>query len=242
MKIKRSRPLLGTTLTIHSEKEVEASLITEAFQEAEKWQKVFSFRDPDSVLSQFQRMQLKNPPLEFLELVEAAKNLQQISKDTFFPYQDSLLDLSGIAKGAIVDRVAEFLLRQDPHFQGSINAGGDLRFLGKVEKITHVRVGHPDSPLLRPLTLQKSSFTSSSLGVSITDSNSSTLYPLPLAEDLTPFSTACVSADQCWIADGLTKVALFANSAIRKAVAQEMKATLVIFDEKGEIFEHWGPP
>jgi thiamine biosynthesis lipoprotein len=265
--LQRRRPLLGTFVTItcdkaangdHEDSSFRHALLTEAFQEGERLQKIFSFHDPESTLSRFNKIpptqrDLEPWPREFLDLLEKAKKIQRTSKNCFWPFasasddadgdETGRWDLSGIAKGFIVDRLCEFLLARDPELRGSINAGGDLRFFGRGDgdKNASLRLGPPGKPLLRRLSPRFESLASSSPAVAFTDPLSSTRYDKTLASDLSPFHTACVSTAECAIADALTKVALFGEAALRREMAREFNAEIFIFDADGDLQAQWGP-
>lgn len=108
------------------------------------------------------------------------------------------LDVSGIAKGFAVDVAAE-LLHRGGASAGSINAGGDLRFLGAKREAVRVRVpGHPARSVQLP-TLPYPAYATSS------GEYGATLYdPRNGASSAMDWSVT-VAATTCLVADALTK-------------------------------------
>ncbi len=167
--------------------------------------------------------------------VTSAENEFWIQKNT-----DSTVDLNGIAKGFIVDQIADNLIKTFPQFSGVINAGGDLRYFNEEFRESHVRVGNPKKPISRKLSSSFDSLATSSLTESQNNPRSKTFYRKILRAPLNELSTVTVLANSCAVADGLTKVALFAPISIIEKCAHYFKAQILTFDEYGTLIESIG--
>ena len=174
------------------------------------------------------KVAINSVPLEFLPDFSLCK-LQTLT-----------LDLNGVAKGYIVDRVAT-LLAQNPLHTGCVNAGGDLRFFNSASEHTlELRLGPLAAPILRPLTTTAGCMATSSPSVAHADLHSTTHYLLPLREPLSSNHSAVVLAHDCASADALTKVALFADPTAIERCAHDRGARILLFDAAGELCESYG--
>lgn len=244
---KRVRPLMGTfvEVTLFSEGNFD-SLITKAFEKASELEKVFNVHDPKSDISILNNTSDDDtfelhPALA--EVLEAADEIMLLSEGAFSPYREdsAFWDLSGIAKGYIVDQMVETILAEQPALMGMVNAGGDLRFFNCPEKKISLRLGSASHPLERSLMLLKDAIATSSPTVAMTDEKSSTIYLKPLREGLSVQHAVSVIADTCMIADAMTKVGLFAKKEIVQKCASTFKAQVIIFGADGdplEVFEN----
>ncbi|MGZ3773928.1 MAG: FAD:protein FMN transferase [Pseudobdellovibrionaceae bacterium] len=240
---RRVRPLLGTfvEITIFSEGDLNG-VITKAFEVGNFLEKIFNLKDPESEISLFNRFSKRNDKScsdPFKEVMEFANQLNHLSQGAFNAQfgNDQHWDLNGIAKGYIVDKMVETILQNDASLKGVINAGGDLRFFNCSERPITLRLGTYEAPVLRTLVLTKNALATSSLSVSRSDPKSSTHYEQSLRKGLDLQSSVSVLADECMIADGLTKVGLFAKKDILEKCAFIFSAQVVIFDGKGETVE-----
>lgn len=91
-------------------------------------------------------------------------SLDEQEKSIFLPEKGMSLDLGGIAKGYIADKIAEFWSEQG-FYTGMINLGGNLRFLGNsMKRQWRVGVRNPlekgKTPVLHVLTNSSSVVTS----------------------------------------------------------------------------------
>ena len=152
------------------------------------------------------------------------------------------IDLSGIAKGHIVDRVVEFLKRELPHASGIVNAGGDLKFFNTLKRCTTLRLGSSHNPIVRNVVSTAECVASSSPSIAEQVEHSSTHYYLPLRENLTVNHTAVVMSHCCCLADSLTKVALFGTKEAVAACAEEFHSQIYIFSPAGALVESYGEP
>jgi thiamine biosynthesis lipoprotein len=137
------------------------------------------------------------------------------------------IDLGGIAKGYAVDRGIA-VLRACGITRAAINAGGDLRILGRESEHVFLRTheAHPRAEAM--IELRGSAAVATSCGATTQQ-----LWPAPAhiqrttglsADTVDPRLTASVVARSCLIADALTKVVLIrgegAASLVRKLRAQ----------------------
>ena len=236
---KRVRPLLGTFLEIALFTNGDFSLpLTLAFEEASRLEKIFNLKDPASEIN---NLSIENSPV-FSEVLLKAEEFFSASEGAFSPYLETgqKLDLNGIAKGFIVDKIVESILQENSSLSGSVNAGGDLRYFNCPEKTVNLQLGPLASPVFRKLRLAKNAVASSSMSPSKKDNRSSTRYRQVLRSGLSESHTVTVMADTCIVADALTKVALFANSEVAQNCSLFYKAQVMIFDATGELFEVFG--
>jgi thiamine biosynthesis lipoprotein len=123
------------------------------------------------------------------------------------------LDLGGIAKGYAVDRAVEAILNEAPQAAGIVNAGGDLRVFGAAEQRIWARHGSPDEPQVRGTWLRDGAMATSTSGPGGVHVDGLSGKPLRRVR------TVVVRAEHCFVADALTKVALFAPLRIVRKVA-----------------------
>ena len=120
------------------------------------------------------------------------------------------IDLGGIAKGFAVDR-AVATLRASGVIAGLVNAGGDLRVFGDVERTIHVR--HPGAPgMLVPCArLASGALATSASYFSQRQWRGRTVTPVidkTRSHSSAVSFSASVFAPSCMVADALTKVVL----------------------------------
>jgi len=136
------------------------------------------------------------------------------------------IDLGGIAKGFAVD-AAIASLRASQVASAVVNAGGDLRVFGPDEMLVHLR--HPLSaqPLGNPLPLRDAALATSSPCFSRRQYRGRTISHLlnpGTRRPVTDGISVSVRADECWLADALTKVVLNADTATATRLLQEHHA------------------
>ena len=234
---KRVRPLLGTFVEISLYSEGDFSdLVTDTFEFGQRLEKIFNVHDINSEISLFNLGKSQEPGSHLLSVLNLAQDLEIRSNHAFSSRdEENFLNLNGIAKGYIVDKLVENILRQVPHLQGVINAGGDLRFFNTDHRVANIRMGN--KPIFREISLNKNALATSSVAISQSDANSSTNYHKPLARGLRADHTVTVLADYCAIADALTKVALFGSLATIEKCASVFSSQIMIFDAQGDIVE-----
>jgi thiamine biosynthesis lipoprotein len=149
------------------------------------------------------------------------------------------LDLNGLAKGFIVDCVANWLCERLGETEGSVNAGGDIRFLSDNDNAVSVRVGSSTAPIVRGIKLAKRAFASSSLSAS-RSGRSTAVYTKKLRKGLSENCVVSTLANNCMTADGLTKIVLFSETSTIEHCCREFEAEALIFGEHGELLEHFG--
>ncbi len=258
----RARPLLGTFFTVPAEPDAD-----HAFAEAERLEKIFSRFQESSCVSAFNRCapgEVMPAGPEFRELVALALAIWRESKGAFNPFfpmrlpvecdpvqvhadggvlklAACRLDLNGIAKGYIADRVAlEFKSLRRP---ARIDAGGDICFLNPpAGNQVQLRVGAPERPVMRTLMTQaRAVATSQAAATALPGRSSQTRYAAQFRAPLTVQHTATVLASSCAVADALTKVALFGEPADIHRCCERFQAQVLLFDAEGELVESYGP-
>ncbi len=132
------------------------------------------------------------------------------------------LDLGGIAKGFAVDAAIE-VLRAHGAESAVVNAGGDLRVFGPQPSTIHLR--HPAAPqtFAHTIRLQRAALATSS--PCFTECGwrgqrvSHLVNPLQ-AVAITGQVSVSVRAQECWLADAMTKVVLNAPRRAEKLLAK----------------------
>lgn len=140
------------------------------------------------------------------------------------------LDLGGIAKGFAVDQ-AIAQLRDAGVVSGSVNAGGDLRVLGKPTHTLHLR--HPSQPTqLLPVTTTHAAAATSAGYFQHRQCAGRVCCPIvhPGTRLLCDARrSVTVFADQCLIADALTKI-LYADPERGSRVLERFRARAVMLE------------
>ena len=132
------------------------------------------------------------------------------------------LDLGGIAKGFAVDAAIE-VLRTRGVTSAVVNAGGDLRVLGSQPATIHLR--HPAQPqtFARTIALSDGALATSSpcfTERSWRGQRVSHLVNSSSGGAITGNMSVTVRAEECWLADALTKVVLNAPRRAKSLLAK----------------------
>ena len=223
------RPLLGTFFEITTD--TDESTVNLAFAEAARLEKIFNLFDPDSEINNAGNSTGRSS--EFAEVLALALSLETASNGAFRAQKNGTFDFNGIAKGFIVDSVAQFIQSRDQFCSGSISAGGDLLLFNQEPKKIMIRLGTPSLPVYRELLVSNKGVATSA-GAFSALSGSSTRY-----DEKTGLS-ATVVAPTCVMADALTKVALFAEAEILKKCARQYRAQFLLFDDYGSLVSCYG--
>lgn len=246
----------------HAERDIDA-VLSQAFELCEELESKFSkFRQASDVSRINQASLEREIPVsrEFLELITLATEIWRISEGAFNPFGSAsenplrlseerssvfaaktgpcTLDLSGIAKGFVVDKIAAFLLSRLPGVSGVLNAGGDLVFLNTSARQAQVRLAHGTEA--RTLTIDDNALATSALSESLHNQASSTVYPQTPRTGLNETNVVSVIAPSCAIADALTKMGWFASEATALACAEKFSAKILILDASGAITQSFG--
>lgn len=136
--------------------------------------------------------------------------------------QPLALDLGGIAKGFAVDKAIE-RLRKHGVSAAVVNAGGDLRVLGQKPSLIHLR--HPKHPQLFAHKIQVCNGALATSSPCFTERNWRGRRVSHLVDSVRRTAVAgavsvTVRAQECWLADALTKVVLNAPDLARKLLAK----------------------
>lgn len=139
------------------------------------------------------------------------------------------IDLGGIAKGHAVDRALD-VLRQAGLRAGRVNAGGDLRLFGTTAETIHVRDPHDPTAVLPLCSLREGAVaTSARYFNTVSDDTASPLFDARTRDACRDACSVSVLADDCIIADALTKV-VFADPTAALPVLQQFAAEAVIVE------------
>ena len=263
-KYKRARPVFGTLLSVELESEQDANeIITRAFARAEALEQIFSKFRPDSDLMRFnstlakREVEISAPLAEVLQL---ALELFSTTRGGFNPFvgepnevdlmrmnnrwfarkaQPCELDLSGIAKGYAVDQICEMIQAELPGASGSVNAGGDLRFINVSRREINLRsAANPSS--LRKIVVSHESVATSSFSECRGNPLSSTNYTQSPRSGLDESCSVTVMAEDCAIADALTKAVWFSEEGVVPECVKLYGAHALIFDGQGEELGRFG--
>jgi len=203
--MKRVRPLMGTYFGISIEDangEAVGPAILAAFATAARLEKLLSKFESGSWPNRFNTWDGRGKldlPDDLFPLFQMAFEMCEVSGGAFDPFTPGGdLDLTGIAKGWIVDRVAEQLALALPGREICVNAGGDLRFINSVKRPVTLRFSRG----LKRLRMVRDAVAVSS----ITSAHPSTMYHKISKRAV----SVAVMHDSCAVADALAKVALFA--------------------------------
>lgn len=119
------------------------------------------------------------------------------------------IDLGGVAKGYAVDRAIECLIAFGID-EACVNAGGDLRRIGRGTEPVHIRAPSAPHRLMRTLLLGEGSVASSGSYFERVRRGDRIVGPHVDGTARTPMLERCVSvvADRCAVADALTKIVM----------------------------------
>lgn len=235
---RRLRPLLGTFVEIRYDGFAAhgvdvSSAMGRAFAVAEFWQSAVGKFSYDSWVSRLRRLEAGDGlavPVKIFELIELACELYADSEGAFDPYcgEDGELDLTGIAKGWIVDLMADCLRAEcGAAARFCVNAGGDMRFIGEEEvRSVALRIG---SGGFRTVEIRCDAVATSSL----LSSHPSTVYSDRCR--VGSEATVCVLAPSCAMADALTKIVMFAPAEVCARMLIRHQARALVFDGDGQL-------
>jgi len=140
------------------------------------------------------------------------------------------IDLGGIAKGFAVDAAIASLRASKVSF-ALVNAGGDLRVFGSDESRIHLR--HPVSaqPIANPISLRNAALATSSPCFTRQPWRGRIISHLINTRErhaITKSLSVSVRANECWLADALTKVVLNAPALAERILEQHHSEAFVL--------------
>lgn len=136
------------------------------------------------------------------------------------------LDLGGIAKGHAVDRAVD-ALRAAGVVEAQVNAGGDLRVFGPTPQRIALRDPRAPAQLSQVVELYDQALATSAPYYASGVSARSLIDP-HRGEPYAGADSVSVVAPSCRTADALTKIALFAPTAILERLLEQHEAQLLI--------------
>ena len=246
--IRRARPLLGTIVAIAAD--VAPAAVEAAFAAIARVHACMSAQrdgsDIDRINREAHRHAVAVDPWT-LEVLERALELSEATAGAFDVVRPgsgarhtdivleggavrlrrpARLDVSGIAKGFAVDVAVELLQRRGAS-EGSVNAGGDVRFLGA--RCGPVKVRLPGQPAhsvqLPPLPYPAYATSSGEFG--------STLYDPRTGASCAMEWSLTVAATTCLVADALTKATALLGPA--NWLLKRFDATAFALDPNGRL-------
>jgi len=257
---KRSRPALGTLLTVTLQSvswDAGVRASQDVFAEAQRLEKIFSVFDTSSEISQVnvQRITPFSPLSgELAHVLRWGQQLEMksggafklmpqcphglgscydISERFITRHGSCIFDLGGIAKGYIVDCLFEKLfdlLGDGENY--SVNAGGDLRT--SAEEAVEIRIPSSVGDARFAISLPAGSLATSSRVGFFSDVG---LAGARYSPDHSLCASATVAARTCMAADAFTKVAL-GGAPSRNFLDKFGVQALWRFDSEGGLLEH----
>ncbi len=153
------------------------------------------------------------------QLVDLSANWQdiEITDRRIRFHKPLLIDLGGIAKGFAVDRAIESI---DSEIKATVNAGGDLRMTDWRDNLINVQSPANPAAVIELPMLASAVATSACYNL---DEGRSVIYPKDSAEAQQSAKSYSVFAQNCLLADALTKIA-FLNTSSASDVLQHFGA------------------
>jgi FAD:protein FMN transferase len=234
----RCRPALGTLVRVG----IDVDAHDLAYDRIREVEAIFNFHDPESELSKFNAGEVAVFSSQFTVLRAQALLLRDRSLGAFTPFvdeqrggiEDHRLDLSGLAKGYAVDEAVKAVLSAHPDSSGWIEAGGEIRWFGDADSDIELRLGVAPNIVKRSLKLSKPAIATSAPSVAESFGETKTSFRKGKSRWPTG-TTVCVLADSCMLADGLTKVGLFATPEVLEKFKTEDRVEFLFFDARGEL-------
>jgi len=246
--IRRARPLLGTIVAIAAD--AAPAAIEAAFAAVARVHACMSAQRPGSDIQRINREAYRRPVTVDPWTLEVLQRALEVSAATAGAFDVVLpgngarhtdivlesgavrlrrfaqIDVSGIAKGFAVDVAAEVLQRRGAS-AGTVNAGGDLRFLGAHNAVVNVRVpGQPArSVQLPPLPYRAYATSSGEFGA--------TLYDPRNGESGAMDWSVTVAATSCLLADALTKATALLGPL--RSLLERFDAAAFALDANGRL-------
>ena len=132
------------------------------------------------------------------------------------------IDLGGMAKGFAVDQAVDAILSRG--ISGYVNAGGDVRVFGSKAQPVWIRSETKKGSVLRQVEVKNRSLATSSVFP-----EKSVYVDILRKKPLSRRKTISVLADQCLIADALTKIGLLMSPRAASRIASDYGATMKVF-------------
>jgi thiamine biosynthesis lipoprotein len=152
-----------------------------------------------------------------------------------------IMDLGGIAKGFAVDRAIEKMASLTSSLRSvTVNAGGDIRFLGVRKNNLAIRIFGKKSSNILPIQVGQSAIATSSVRTQTTSTKTGTVsfhVKMPQGIALQQEKTVTVFANTCLVADALTKVALLGSREVVKKCFLKYNARALLFGPNGKLIE-----
>lgn len=227
--IKRKIVALGTFIEITWQgNDTMQHEITLAFDEIKKLETIFSYHNNESELTKFNIFQ-KTKSIELKTLLKIVKCLKNQTNNIFNPINpQNNIDLGGIAKGFIVDKIAKKL--KSFGINGIINAGGDIRIFGTYNAPIYIR-----DPFNFENNIYIGNFQNTSIASSCISENSQIRGGKSIVYKPSDVIHASIFGKSCTICDAMTKVAL-TNPEIALEILKKIGYHGFIIDKHGNKF------
>ncbi len=153
-----------------------------------------------------------------------------------------IMDLGGIAKGYAVDHAVQTIqqLAVGVQIDGIVNAGGDLRVWGDAATRIATRIDRVSASAVHPFDIHQTAVATSSVRIESMSCDvlaASAHVNMPSGDFLKEPKTVTVFAEECCIADALTKIVLLGSTDIAIRCLNRYKARALVFGSDGQIKE-----
>lgn len=161
--------------------------------------------------------------IDVTAMIGTTVDIEIIDDERVCCHSPMLIDLGGIAKGFAVDRAIDVLMA-DGIERGTVNAGGDLRVIGREV----VALRGIDNMVEGAINVVDAAVATSANRSTTKRTNASDTAPhigasrMPLQAD----GVVTIIADDCMTADAMTKIAL-ADPALAQAMLEELGGAIV---------------
>lgn len=148
-----------------------------------------------------------------------------------------VIDLGGIAKGFAVDQAVE-VLQKSGFESGVVNAGGDLRMWGNESRTAAIKICGEASLSIQQIECMQTAIATSSVRMqadSECNLSAACHVKMPLGKAFNEAKTVTVFADQCILADALTKIVLLGSTSIAEQCLSFYKAKALVFGSLGQL-------
>jgi thiamine biosynthesis lipoprotein len=260
----RAQPLLGTFVEIsaHGLPQPELSAaINAAFAVIQQIHNLMSFHEADSDISRINHAPIGQAVTVHdwtYQVLQRTVELHQISDGVFDvtapnpsgqqninlrpdyqvsrAYEQSQINLGGIAKGFAVDRALD-VLKQSGATQALVNAGGDIAGFGPSPQLVSIRDPRDPRLMLIETTLSNQALATSARPFDLHETHATSLSAILDPRSGTPAAQiigASVKAPTCMIADALTKIVMLLGEKAQP-ILNHYQASTCFMTAQGQV-------
>ncbi|MFM6929906.1 MAG: hypothetical protein ACKOX6_15660 [Bdellovibrio sp.] len=236
------RPVLGDFLqiTLFTVGDFEA-LMTFALQKAADLESALDLENESSEISKLLNIQgddTSEISEAVGEVIEEALYLSTLSSRTFDLFREDagLWEVKSLIRGYIIDQTVKCLTEHELTLRGVVQLAEGMRFFNCPKSSIHVRTG---SDVTREIVLLKDGISTTNGRGSPFDQESTVVYLQPLRRGISSKYTVSVIADTCMSANALANIGLYAEPEVVQACVNDLKAQLIVFNEKGDVVDFY---